>query len=221
MSFMALRTRALVFAQAARAQMIQYRLRAFRRTIFLHQVEPRQRHIQPRALGIFEQHEFRVAVALVDFLQSLILPDAVLDVDDVVADLQVAEIGEECGGLRLLPLRARDDRLGLVEQIARAEDREIRVGQDDAVGDVGLGQRGGEHFAGEVRSFVGVTFAAARAAAQAERHGVLAENVGQAFDFAGVRHGDQDPLAVRDQLLHFLEHGGNRAVEAGRGLRVK
>ena len=47
-----------------RAQMIQYRLRPFRRTIFLHQVEPGQRNIKPRTLGVFEQHELRVAVCL-------------------------------------------------------------------------------------------------------------------------------------------------------------
>ena len=204
-----------------RAQMVQYRLGPFRRTVLLHQVKTRQRDIQARALGVFEQHEFRVAVALVNLLQSLVLADAVLDVDDVVADLQVAEIGEKRRGLRLLALRTRDHRIRFVEQIARAKNGEIRVGENDAVGHVGLGQRGGEHFAGEVGSFVGVTFSAARPAAQAERHGVLAENVGQAFDFAGVRDGNQDALAVRNLLLHFLEHGGNRAVEAGRGLGVE
>ncbi len=77
--------------------MIQRRLRAFRRTIFLDQVKASERNIQPRAFGVFEQHEFRVAVALINFLQALILADAVLDVDDVVSDLQVAEVGEECG----------------------------------------------------------------------------------------------------------------------------
>ena len=112
-------------------------------------------------------------------------------------------------------------RLRLVEQIARAENGEVGVRKDDAIGDVGLGQRGGKHFAGEIGSFVGITLSAARAAAQAEGHGVLAENVGQAFDFAGIGHGNQDSLALRNQLLHFLEHGGNRAVEAGRGLGVE
>ena len=204
-----------------RAQMVQYRLGPFRRTVLLHQVETRQRDIKTRAFGIFQQHEFRVAVALVDFLQPLVLPDAVLDVDHVVANLQVAEIGEKCRSLRFLTLGTRDHRIGLIEQIARAQNREVRVGKNHAIGHVGLGQRGGKHFAGEVGSFVGITFSAARPAAQAERHGVLAENVGQAFDFTGVRHGNQDALALPNLLLHFLEHGGNRAVEAGRRLGVE
>ena len=204
-----------------RAQMIQDGLGPFRRAVFLHQIETGERHIQARALGVFEQHEFRVAVALVDLLQSLVLPDAVLDVDDVVAHLQVAEVGEKCRGLRFLPLGARDHRIRLVEQIARAQNGKVGVGEGDAVGDVGLGQRGGEQFAGEIGSFVGVTFSAAGPAAQAEGDGVLAENVGQALDFAGVGDGNQDPLAVRNQLFYFFEHGRNRAVEARRGLGVK
>ena len=124
--------------------------------------------------------------------KSLVLPDAVLDVDHVVAHLQVAEIGEKCGSLRLVALRTRDDRLRLIEQIARAQDGEVGVGERDAIGDVSLGQRGGKQFAGEIGSFVGVTFSAAGAAAQAERNSVLAENVGQALDFAGVGDGNQD-----------------------------
>ena len=67
--------------------------------------------------------------ALVDFLQSLILPNAVLDMDDVIANLQVAEVGEKCRGLGFLPLRTRDNRLRFVEQITRAQDCQIRVGE--------------------------------------------------------------------------------------------
>jgi hypothetical protein len=105
---------------------------------------------------------------VIDFLQALILADAVLDVDDVIADLQVAEVGEEGGDFGFLALRARGDGVGFVKQVARAEDGEIGFGEQDAIGDVGFGERGGEDFAGEVAGFVGVAFAAAGAAAQAE-----------------------------------------------------
>ena len=144
-----------------------------------------------------------------------------LDVDHVVAHLQVAEIGEKCGSLRFVTLGTRGDRLRLIEQVTRAQNGELRVGEGDTIGHVGLGQRGGKQFAGEVGSFVGVTLSAAGAAAQAERNSVLAENVGQALDFAGVGDGDQHSLAVRNQLLYFFEHGRNRAVEARCGLGVK
>ena len=102
-------------------------LRAFGRTVFLDQVEPRQRNVKPRAFGVFEQHEFGVAVALIDFFQALILADAVFDVDDVVANLQIAEVGKERRDFRFLALRPRGHRIGFVEQIARAEDGEVRV----------------------------------------------------------------------------------------------
>ena len=151
-----------------RAEMTQGWLGAFGRPVFLNQVEARERDVETRALGVFEQHELGVAVALIDFFQALILADAVLDVDDVVSDLQVAEVGEERGDFRFLALRARGDGVGFVEQIAGAEDGEVRVGEKNAVGDVGFGQRGGENFSGEVTGFVGVAFAAASAAAQAE-----------------------------------------------------
>ena len=97
----------------------------------------------------------------------------------------------------------------------------LRVGEHDAVGNVGLGQRGGENLAGEIAGLVGIAFSAAGAAAQAEGNGVLAENVGQALDFAGVGHGDKHLLAFANVLLDFLEHRRNRAVKARCGLRRK
>ncbi len=42
----------------------------------------------------------------------------------------------------------------------------LAFGEQDAVGDVGSGQRGGEDFAGEVTGFIGVAFAAAGAASK-------------------------------------------------------
>ena len=103
---------------------------------------------------------------MVDFFQSLILADAVLDVDDVVSDLEIAEVGEERGDFGFRALRARGDGFGFVEEIAGAEDGEVGFGEQDAIGDVGCGQRGGEDFSGEVAGFVGVAFAAAGAASQ-------------------------------------------------------
>src|SRR6266851_1513000 len=99
----------LGFAPGSSAQMVEYGLGPLRRAVLLHQIEPSQRHIQTRAFGILEQHEFRIAVALVDILQSLVLSDAVLDVDHIVANLQVAKIGKKSGSLGLVPLRTSDD----------------------------------------------------------------------------------------------------------------
>ena len=90
-------------------------LGAFGRAIFLNQIEARERNVETRGVGEFEQHEFGVAVALIDFFQALILTDAVLDVDDVVSDLQIAEVGEERGDFGFLPLRTRCDCVRFVE----------------------------------------------------------------------------------------------------------
>ena len=180
-----------------RAEMAERGLGAFGGTVFLNQVEARERDVEARAFGVFEQHELGVAVALIDFFQALILADAVFDVNDVIADLQIAEVGEERGDFRLLALRARSDGVGFVEQIARAEDGEVRVGKHHAIGHVGFGERGGENFAGEVTGFVGVAFAAAGAAAETKRDVVFGEDIGEALDFAGVGHGEQNLIALR------------------------
>ena len=98
-----------------RAEVTQGWLSPFRRPVFLNQVEASERDVEARALGVFEQHEFGVAVALIDFFQPLILADPVFDVDNVVADLQVAEIRKERGNFGLLALRAGSHGVGFVE----------------------------------------------------------------------------------------------------------
>ena len=95
----------------------------------------------------------------------------------------------------------------------------MRVGEHDAVGHVGFGQRGGVHLAGEVAGFVGIALAAAGAAAQSEADVVLGEDVGQALDFSGVRDREQNLIAGGRELLYFLQHRRNGAVKARGRLR--
>src|SRR2546421_10647569 len=94
----------------------------------------------------------------------------------------------------------------------------MRVWEYHAVGEVGLGECGGENFSGEVAGFVGVAFTAASAAAEAEADVVFSENVCEALDFASVRNGEQDLIARASELLDFFQHTRNCAVEAGSGL---
>ncbi len=201
-----------------RTQVTERGLRAFRRAIFLNQVETRERDVEPRALGVFEQHELGVAIALIDFLQALILADAVFDVNDVVADLQVAEVRKERRDFRLLTLRARSHRIRFIKQIPSAEDGEVRFREQRSIGNIGFRERRGENFAGEVAGLVGITFAPASAASQAERNVVFGKDVGQALNFTGIGHGKQHLISLSGKLLHFFEHHGNRAVEARSGL---
>src|ERR1019366_1284816 len=113
-----------------------------RRSIFLDEIEARERNIEAGGFGVFEEHEFGCAVALIDFLQTLILADAVFYVDHIVADLEIAEVGEKGGDFGFLALRTRGDEVGFIEEVAGSEDGEMSVGQDEAVGDVGLEERG-------------------------------------------------------------------------------
>ena len=73
--------------------------------IFLDEVEARERDVELGLLGEFEDHEFDGEAVLHDFFQAQILRDAVLDVDDIVADGEVAEVGDEGGGLGLASAR--------------------------------------------------------------------------------------------------------------------
>ena len=145
MSFMAFFTRALVFCHCCVPSRLSTGFTPSDGAILLHQVEARQRDVEPRALGIFQDHELGgCAVLLRNFLQSLVLADAVLDVDHVVADCEVAKVGEKGGDLRLLRCCGCGRRdIGLVEQIARAKEHEVCLGQHDAFRHVGLDDGGG------------------------------------------------------------------------------
>src|SRR5215831_6596706 len=148
--------------------MIQDRLCPFRAAILLHQVEASERDVELCAFGILEQHELSVAFALVNFLEPLILANAVLDVDDVISDLKIAEIREESGSLGFLTLRSGDHRIGFIEKIACAENGQRGLRQNHAVGNVGLDDGRGQNITREVGSFISITFAAPGPATEAE-----------------------------------------------------
>ena len=88
-----------------RAEAVEYRLHAFGLAVLLHQIQSRQRYIKPCAFGILQDHELgRTTVFLRNLLQPLILADAMFHVDDVVADGEMAEVGEERADLGFLLL---------------------------------------------------------------------------------------------------------------------
>ena len=207
-----------------RAQPIQYRLHSFRGAVLLHQVQPGKWYIQACALGVFQDHELgRAAVFLGNLLQSLVLANAVLDVHHVIADGEIAEIGQERRDFGLLPLRMRQRDLRLVEQIARPEEDQVRLRQGDSFGHVSLHDGCGFYVFREVRRLVHVHFAArlGSAAADAERQVVFVEDVGQALDLAGAGDGEDDSLAFPREASNFFGHGGDRAVKASRGLGLQ
>ena len=84
------------------AEPIERRLRAA--GVFLDQIEALDRHEQLRVAVIAQLEEFLhdVAAGDGDLLEADELADAVIDVDDQIADLEIAQVGEERGGRRAL-----------------------------------------------------------------------------------------------------------------------
>src|SRR6266550_6169417 len=71
------------------------------------------------------------------------------------------------------------------------------------------------------RRLVSIALAAAGAASQAEGNRIFGENGSKTKDLTCIQNSDQHALAFRSLLLNLLQHRGNRAVEARRGLRVE
>ena len=190
--------------------------------VFLDQVEAREGDVELGLLGEFENHEFDGEAVLHDFFQALVLGDAVLDVDDVVADGEVAEVGDEGGGLGALGLGAGGD-VGVVGEIVGAEDDEVGVGEADAGGDLGAHDDGHAQVAGQVAGFLEHGLAAGVHGAAAEAVGdlVLAQHGGQALDVALVGGGEHDVRLGFDELAELLGERGDGAVEAQRGAGVE
>ena len=85
-------------------------------------------------LGELQDHELDGEAVLHNLFQALVLRDAVLDVDHVIADGEVAKVGDKGRGLRSLRLGARGD-IGFVGEIVGAEDDQVGVGETDARGE--------------------------------------------------------------------------------------
>ena len=62
-------------------------MRAFQDAIALHEVHALQRNVEPRVLGITQQHEFAAMAIRFNLTQSFELPDAVVHVNHKVAGL--------------------------------------------------------------------------------------------------------------------------------------
>jgi hypothetical protein len=101
---MALRTRALVLAHCCEPSLVQHRRGpGVGGAVLLDQVEARERDIElgPSANSrIMNSTESRPAQSL----SALVLRDAVLHVDHVIADAEVAKVGDKGRGLRSLGL---------------------------------------------------------------------------------------------------------------------
>ena len=99
-------------------------------------------------------------VVFFDDAQAAVAGDAVLDVDDVVADGEVAEVGDEGGGFGFAAADGAGGDVGVVDEVLCAEEDElagggvcVEVEHLDAGGDGGLDDDGRAQVAGEVAGF--------------------------------------------------------------------
>ena len=86
---------------AGAAQPVQSRDVGIGSRIPLHLVQPIERHIELVSTGEFEHQEVAVEILHREAAQSLIFCNAVLHVDDIVADVQILQRREERGRLAL------------------------------------------------------------------------------------------------------------------------
>ena len=109
------------------AQPVERRPR--RAGVLLDEIEPLDRHEQLVLAGVAQLEELLHAVADADLLQADEHADAVIDVDDEVADLQIAQVGEKRLGRRAPPL----GRAALfLEDVGLGVDLQAGVGQPEA-----------------------------------------------------------------------------------------
>src|SRR5262249_56308062 len=91
------------------AELVESPLCALRAAELLNEIEPVDRHVELRVLGVLQEHE--VARRTGRPREPHVLPDTVVDVDDEVADAKVPEVRDEGRALAPLGLARRTDLL--------------------------------------------------------------------------------------------------------------
>ena len=175
-----------------RTELVQHRLWAgVCRAIFLDQIEARERHIEPRLLGELQHHELNGEAILLYLFEADIATDAVLDMNYIVADGEIAEVGDECRGLGLARLETRCY-VGFVAEIVGAKENEVAVGDADSGSDLRTHDDGYAHVSGQVAGLVVEVLAAnvRVAAAEAIRQLILTQNCGQSLYFRLIGSGE-------------------------------
>ena len=114
------------------------------RAVFLDEVEAREWDVEFRFVGELEDHEFeRDAGVFFDDPQAAVTGDAVFDVDDVVADRQITEVGDERGGFGFSAANRTGRDVGVVGEVLRAEEDELASARLIEIEDLNAGRRSG------------------------------------------------------------------------------
>ena len=201
---MAFLTLPLARSQRGAAEPIERRAAAA--GVLLHQVEPLHRDEQLVVALVAQLQELVRGVADADLLEPDELADAVVDVDDEVADLEVAQVGEERRRQRSLARRAAAMAV-LLEDVGFGVERDRRLRQPEAAA-----QRAHRHQHRARRHLAG-------AGGQFGAHVVVGQHLDGALGAAGRLGDEHDRVAAGATLAHFVHPVGDAAVEALAGLR--
>ena len=141
------------------------------------------------------------------------------NVHHVIANGQIAKVGEECGGLGFLRLGARLH-VGFVGEIVRAEHDRLASGKLTPAAIWRAHNDGHAHVAGQVAGLFEFSPMRDGAAAKPIRYLVLAQHGRHAFNIALRGHGENNALLGGHQVFELLDQRGNGAMKAQRWSRV-
>src|SRR5260370_23878225 len=116
----------------------------FEDAVTLNQVHAFEGNVEARVIGVFQQHELTAVSTGLDLAKPFELADAVINMDNVVAGLQLGKIAEETGSANFAA--GTFDCGGDVEKIGMTEEREARVWKGDAFGEGGANEQHGRGF---------------------------------------------------------------------------
>ena len=194
------------------AELVERRVVAFDDAVVLDEVHALERNVEARVVGVLEEHEFAAAAVGFDLAKAVELADAVIDVDDVIAGLELGEIAEEAGGANFSAgaLDGRSD----VEEIGVAEEGDARFGKGDAFGERGADE---QQCCGFVGGFGGESGGGVFGFAEDVGDFVFAGDVGEALEFAEAGGGEEDGAAFGELGFDFGHAGDDVAVETRAG----
>src|SRR5262249_4844086 len=152
--------------------------------VALDEIHALERDVETSVVGIAEEHELAAAAIGFDLAQAIELTDAVIDVHDVVAGLQIGKVAEETGGANLAAgaLDGGQD----VEEVGVAEESDLGVRKRHALRE---GRTNQQKRSGFLDAFGDESRGSIFGFAEHIEDFVFASDIAEAFKFAGASNG--------------------------------
>jgi hypothetical protein len=184
-------------------------MNAFDDAIALDEIHAFERNVKASVFGVAEKHEFAAASLGFDEAEAFKLTDAVIDVNDKIAGLQLGEITEETRGANFAA--GTFDGGSNVEKVTITVKSDLGFRKGNAGGKRGAEENEGRGFGCVFRGETGGGFFGF-----AENIGdfVFTADIGEALKFAEAGGGEIGGATVSELRLDIGEAGDNVAVEA-------